>query len=52
MSWEVSTMRCGTSFFNAAVYRNCLKRYWPVWAALLLSLVLSLPLPVMNMSDG
>ncbi len=48
MSWEVSTMRCGMSFFNPAVYRNCLKRYWPVWAALLLSLVLSLPLPVMN----
>ena len=52
MSWEVSTMRCGMSFFNGAVYRNCLKRYWPVWAALLLSLILSLPLPVMNMSDG
>ena len=52
MSWEVSTMRCGMSFFNPAVYRNCLKRYWPVWAALLLSLLLSLPLPVMNMRDG
>ena len=52
MSWEVSTMRCGMSFFNGAVYRNCLKRYWPVWAALLLSLILSLPLPVMNMGDG
>ena len=52
MSWEVSTMRCGTSFFNAAVYRNCLKRYWPVWAALLLSLILSLPLPVMNAGNG
>ncbi len=52
MSWEVSTMRCGMSFFNAAVYKNCLKRYWPVWAALLLSLILSLPLPVMNAGDG
>ena len=52
MSWEVSTMRCGMSFFNAAVFKNCLKRYWPVWAALLLSLILSLPLPVMNMGDG
>ena len=52
MSWEVSTMRCGMSFFNAAVYKNCLKRYWPVWAALLLSLILSLPLPVMNEGDG
>ncbi len=52
MSWEVSTMRCGMSFFNASVYKNCLKRYWPVWAALLLSLVLSLPLPVMNAYDA
>ena len=52
MSWEVSTMRCGMSFFNAAVFKNCLKRYWPVWAALLLSLILSLPLPVMNAGDG
>ena len=52
MSWEVSTMRCGTSFFNAAVYKNCLKRYWPVWAALLLSLILSLPLPVMNADNA
>ena len=51
MSWEVSTMRCGTSFFNASVYRNCLKRYWPVWAALLLSQILSLPLPAMNMDN-
>lgn len=51
MSWEVSTMRCGTSFFNFAVYKSCLKRYWPVWAALLLSLVLSLPLPVLSASD-
>ncbi len=41
-------MRCGTSFFNASVFKNCLKRFWPVWAALLLSLILSLPLPVLN----
>ena len=52
MSWEVSTMRCGMSFFNASVYKNCLKRYWPVWGALLLSLVMSLPLPVMNAGDA
>ena len=51
MSWEVSTMRCGTSFFNFTVYKSCLKRYWPVWAALLLCLVLSLPLPVLSASS-
>ncbi len=51
MSWEVSTMRCGMSFFNASVYKSCLKRYWPVWAALLLCLTLSLTLPVMNADD-
>ncbi len=48
MSWEVSTMRCGMSFFNAAVYKNCLKRYWPVWGCLLLGLIFVLPLPVLN----
>ena len=52
MSWEVSTMRCGTSFFNATVYKSCLKRYWPVWAGLLLILILLLPLPILNAYDG
>ena len=51
MSWEVSTMRCGTSFFNKTVCKSCLKRYWPVWAALLMIQVLSLVLPVLSARD-
>ncbi len=41
-------MRCGTSFFNATVYKSNLKRFWPVWAGLGLILILMLPLPVLN----
>ena len=45
-------MRCRTSFFNGAIYRSCLKRYWPVWASLSLLWVLLLPLPILNMSGN
>lgn len=31
MRWEVRTMRSGKSFFNAAVYRKTLTRFWPLW---------------------
>lgn len=37
-------MRSGTSFFNAAVFRKHLLRFWPVWAAQLVILALELPL--------
>ena len=30
MSWEVLTMRSATSFFNPALARSDLRRYWPV----------------------
>ena len=29
MSWEVLTMRSATSFFNPALARSDLRRYWP-----------------------
>ena len=32
MSWEVRTMRSGTSFFNAALFRKTFLRFWPIWA--------------------
>ncbi len=41
-------MRCGMSFFNAAVYKSNLRRFWPVPAGLALILILMLPLPVLN----
>ena len=43
MRWEVRTMRSGTSFFNLTVYRKHLARFWPLWAAWLLVLLLLLP---------
>lgn len=52
MSWEVNTMKSGTSFFNGAVYRNCLKRYWPVWAGLCFILALDMAVPVLNMGSA
>ena len=30
MSWEVLTMRSAKSFFNGAIARSDLRRYWPV----------------------
>ena len=44
-------MKCRTSFFNAAIYKSCLKRYWPVWAGLGLLWILVLVLPILNMGN-
>ena len=33
MNWEVPTMKSRTSFFNAGVAKNLLRRFWPLWAA-------------------
>ena len=35
MSWEVRTMRSGTSFFNVTVWKKTVLRFWPIWAAYL-----------------
>ncbi len=32
MSWEVSAMRCGTSYFSPAFFRKSLTRFWPLWS--------------------
>lgn len=32
MRWEVSTMRCGTSWYNATLFRKNFQRFWPIWA--------------------
>lgn len=31
MSWEVRTMSSARSYFNVALYRKNLTRFWPVW---------------------
>ena len=41
MSWEVRDMKSRTSFYNAGVGKNLLRRFWPVWAAYLVLLLVS-----------
>ena len=31
MSWEVPTMQSATSFFDRALFRRDLQRFWPLW---------------------
>ena len=31
MNWEVRTMRSATSYFNGALYRKTMARFWPLW---------------------
>ena len=44
MSWEVRTMRSGTSFFNAALFRKTFLLFWPIWALYTAGWTLVLPL--------
>lgn len=44
MKWEVRTMRFGTSFFNGALYKKTLLRFWPIWAANLVIWGMIMPL--------
>ena len=44
MSWEVRTMRSGTSFFNGTLFRKAFFRFWPIWALYGTMWLLILPL--------
>ena len=48
MSWEVLTMRSATSFFNPALARSDLRRYWPVLFLYVGLWLIFLPIPVWN----
>ena len=37
-------MRSGTSFFNGAVFKKTVLRYWPVWAAYSVIWLVALPI--------
>ena len=39
MSWEVRAMKSRISFFNPGVAKNLLRRFWPLWAAYLVLLL-------------
>lgn len=43
MNWEVLNMRSKTSSFNGSLFRSNLSRFWPVWAAYLVLLLLTVP---------
>lgn len=45
MSWEVLTMRSAKSFFNGAIARSDLRRYWPVLFLYVGLWLLFLPIP-------
>ncbi len=48
MSWEVRTMRSGTSFFNGTLYGKTFLRFWPIWALYGAQWLLLLPLPLLS----
>ena len=44
MSWEVRSMKSGTSFFNKSFSLHLLRRFWPLWCLWLAVLILVGPL--------
>lgn len=44
MSWEVRTMRSGTSFFDWTVFKKTVCRFWPLWGAYFAVWLVMLPL--------
>ena len=50
MNWEVPGMSLRIWSFNRGIARDLLRRYWLLWAAYLLALLLLLPVSVMSSS--
>lgn len=46
MSWEVTTMRSKTSFFNAELFRKTVSRFWPIWGGYLFIWLMTVPLSI------
>ena len=51
MSWEVRTMRSGTSYFNTTLLGKNLARFWPIWGVYALSWLLLLPVGILLQAD-
>ena len=45
-------MRSGTSFFNAALWRKTMGRFWPLWALYAAAWTFALPLYLLNQFVG
>ena len=43
-------MQSATSFFNRALFRKNLQRFWPLWLGYVLIWLLLLPLPLLTVS--
>ena len=48
MKWEVRTMRSATSYFNGALYRKTLARFWPLWVGYGVIWLFFIPLNMLN----
>ena len=48
MSWEGTTMRSKTSFFNGTLFWKSVRRFWPLWVSHLAIWFLILPLPLLR----
>ena len=48
MNWEVRTMRSATSYFNGALYRKTLARFWPLWVGYGVIWLFFIPLNMLN----
>jgi len=47
MSWEVRTMKSGTSYFEPTLFKKNLTRYWPIWVLYTLIWFYALPMRCM-----
>ena len=47
MSWEVRTMRSGTSYFNKTLFAKHFARFWPIWGLYGLIWTMCLPLGIL-----
>ena len=47
MSWEVRTMRFGTSYFNKTLFAKHFARFWPIWGLYGLIWTVCLPLGIL-----
>ena len=43
MNWEVPNMRSKTSLFNGSIFRSNFSRFWPIWGAYLVLLLITVP---------
>lgn len=48
MNWEVRAMRSATPFFDSALYRKTMARFWPLWAGWGLLLTFLVPLQLVD----